>query len=110
MAERIYYVSWIDKRTDPWPQWERLQDGSMKTSGAATAPAQTETSASLTMQLLPNDHPEWPGIPMVPTTQAGPLSDPKMGQYQWPGLPYSVNDRPCRLYLGPTIAALFHPA
>jgi hypothetical protein len=92
-AERVYYLSWIDKRTDPWPQWEEIRPGT------------TAASLSPNLSFVPADDPEWPEVPFA----GGPskVSDARMGQYAWPGIPWKDNGR---LYVGPTLSALFHPA
>src|ERR1051326_3982567 len=97
MAERRYYVSWADKRTDPFPQHE-LIPGS----------GEEITLRGSRIRLLPADHPEWPGLPLV---EGGDqlIADSRMGQYRWPGLNYPREKPTGRLYLGPTLSALFHP-
>jgi hypothetical protein len=99
MGEKRYYVSWVDKRTDPWPQWEKFQD--------ATG---TVSLAGKSVELLPAEHARWPGVPFVQEETAPlTLADGRMGQFVWPGLPFEDNGRQGRLYLGPTLSALFHP-
>jgi hypothetical protein len=96
MADKNFYVSWVDKRTDPWPQWEKLQE--------------TRAGALLNgkpIQFLPADHQEWPGIPFLITSEPPTVSDSKMGQYPWPGISYPAGGEGCRLYVGPTLSALF---
>jgi len=98
MSEKHYYVSWVDKRTDPWPQWENLQPGK---SGAI---------AGGQLQFLPAEHGEWPGIPYLPSVQTLTVADARMGMFVLPGIPFEVDGKPARLYTGPTLSALFHPA
>lgn len=97
MAGRCFYVSWVDRRTDPWPQWEQIPRG----AGATIQDGQSIDS-------LPADHAEWPGIPLIePASKA--VDDPRMGRLVWPGIPLLLDGRTCRLYTGPTLSALFHP-
>jgi hypothetical protein len=98
MPERAYYVSWVDKRTDPWPQWERLQPGK---EAAFVEPRVSFLSA---------EHAEWPGIPLLEAPDSHQVADARMGIFTWPGIPWSDGARAGRLYTGPTLAALFHPA
>jgi Sigma-54 interaction domain len=91
----VYYLSWVDKRTDPFPLWETLSAAGDRIQLGDTV-----------VPVLPDDHPEWPGIPFRPGDQELVVRDPRMGTYRWPGLPY----RDGRLFLGPTLSALFHPA
>ncbi len=99
MSSRCFYVSWVDLRTDPWPQWERLQ------------PTVNETVVDLDgkrLRFLPNDHPEWPGVPVIDQDQATVIPHPTLGRIVWPGIPTQIDGRPSRLYVGPTLSALFH--
>jgi hypothetical protein len=98
---RLYYVSWVDKRTDPWPQWERVAEA-----------ARTGTSFRLDdrpVRLLPADHPLWPGVPLLEGAGPQRVLDKRQGQFDWPGLDFSDQGGTGRLYLGPTLSALFHP-
>lgn len=94
-AERVFYLSWLDKRTDPWPNWEKCQPGHA---------AQLEGQA---VEFLPPSHPQWPGMPFVAKAEPLVVNDKSMGRYTWPGLP--LPDGAGRLYVGPTLSALFHP-
>lgn len=94
MPEKCFYVSWVDKRTDPWPQWEKFVNGQ-----PLPAP----------LSLLPADHPLWPGVPLVSQAPAYQVADTRMGVFTWPGIPFEHQGENCRLYLGPTLSALFHP-
>jgi hypothetical protein len=94
-TERVLYVSWIDRRTDPWPNWEFLQPG----QGSPSLEGQP-------VEFLPPDHPEWPGMPFVRGVHPLRLSDGRMGRFSWPGIPLA--DGSGRLYVGPTLSALFH--
>jgi hypothetical protein len=93
--ERVFYLSWVDKRTDPWPNWEKCQPGA--------APL-LEGQA---VQFLPETHSLWPGMPFVPDARPLIVADGRMGRYSFPGLP--LPDGTGRLYVGPTLSALFHP-
>lgn len=90
----VYYLSWVDKRTDPFPLWDTVPPG-----GDCVRLGDT------VVPLLPPDHPEWPGVPFRDGDQDLEVRDPRMGTYRWPGLPYQGG----RLFLGPTLGALFHP-
>jgi hypothetical protein len=99
MAETVYYLGWLDKRTDPFPQHESIPEnatGRISLGGRSA-------------RLLAPDHPDWPGIPFL-EEEGETVHDSRMGIYRWPGLPYLDEDRKGLLYLGPTISALFHPA
>jgi hypothetical protein len=98
MPNRCFYVSWIDLRTDPWPQWERIHPG-----------AAVELQDGQRIGSLPADHPEWPGVPLIEQAAAPTVADPRLGRFVWPGIPLLIDGRPCRLYTGPTLSALFHP-
>jgi transcriptional regulator with AAA-type ATPase domain len=98
MPERKYYVSWVDKRTDPWPQWERIQAG------------KEASLAGGDLSFLPADHPEWPGVPFVTGTATAKVADARMGLFAWPGIPWSDGGQAGRLYVGPTLSALLNPA
>jgi hypothetical protein len=97
MAGKCFYVSWVDLRTDPWPQWEVLRPG-----------GETEL-AGQRVRWLPANGPQWPGVPFLDQPEPPTVSDPRLGQFVWPGIPLRLGDRDCRLYTGPTISALFHP-
>jgi hypothetical protein len=100
MTKRCFYVSWVDLRTDPWPQWERLQ------------PSDDTTVVDIggkRVRFLPGDHPEWPGVPVLDQAEAAVMAHPSMGSIIWPGIPTRIDGKPCRLYVGPTLSALFHP-
>jgi hypothetical protein len=97
--ERLYYLSWVDKRTDPFPQHERIPND-------ARADIVLEGRH---VEVLPRGHPEWPGVPFVKGDETA-VADGRMGVYPWPGLRYEHNSRPGRVYLGPTLSALLHPA
>lgn len=94
-AERVFYLSWVDRRTDPWPNWEKCIPG---------APAQLEGQA---VEFLPETHPQWPGMPFVAGAKPLVVTDGRMGRYSFPGLP--LPDGSGRLFVGPTLSALFHP-
>ncbi len=98
MAGRCYYLSWVDLRTDPWPQWEKLRPGAADT-----------VLDGQRIDFLPANHAEWPGIPLLKQAEAPVVHSPRMGRYVWPGIPLRVDGQPCRLYTGPTLSALFHP-
>jgi hypothetical protein len=98
MAGRCFYVSWIDKSTDPWPQWEKIRPGADETLADGRV-----------IRCLPVNHTLWPGVPLLDQGQAPVVADPRMGRYVWPGIPLVMDGRPCRLYTGPTLSALFHP-
>jgi hypothetical protein len=98
MAGRCFYVSWVDLRTDPWPQWETVRPG-----------AGEPILLGLRIRYLPAEHAQWPGVPLLDQPEAPVVADPRMGRFVWPGIPLLVDGRPCRLYTGPTISALFHP-
>ena len=97
MAEKTYYISWVDQRTDPWPQWESLHAAAQAKLGGQP------------VRFLSTDHAQWPGLPLVEGIEVPKVSDGRMGQYPWPGISLTVEGRPSRLYTGPTITALFHP-
>src|SRR5262245_51981419 len=97
MKERSYYVSWVDKQTDPFPQHQLLPEAGEARLGERRA------------RLLPADHPEWPGIPLLELSDDGVVPHPSIGRFRWPGLNYDDGTYRGRLYLGPTLAALFHP-
>jgi hypothetical protein len=46
-------------------------------------------------------------MPFVPGVKPLTIADGRMGRYSWPGLP--LPDGSGRLYVGPTLSALFHP-
>src|SRR5262249_23192381 len=97
--ERLFYLSWVDKRTDPFPQHESI-------------PVQAGASADIGgrhVSILPAAHKEWPGVPFLEQAEV-PVADGRMGVFTWPGLPFEHEGRPGRLYLGPTLSALLHPA
>ncbi len=94
-VERVFYLSWVDKRTDPWPNWERCQAG------------QAPPLDGQAVEFLPRTDPLWPGMPFVADARPLTVADGRMGRYTWPGLP--LPDGAGRLYVGPTLSALFHP-
>jgi hypothetical protein len=98
MPDRTFYVSWVDKQTDPWPLWERLKD--------RHGPVQLDGRE---LRFLPADHAQWPSVPYVEGADVPTVSDGRMGQYRWPGIPFRLDSRQCRLLVGPTVSALFHP-
>jgi hypothetical protein len=86
----------VDKRTDPFPQHEQIpegKDGPFEVGGRR-------------VRVLSPNHPEWPGVPFIEDEAPVRIDDVRIGRYTWPGLRYATG----RLYLGPTLAALFHPA
>jgi hypothetical protein len=97
MPGRCFYVSWVDLRTDPWPQWEVVPPGAGET-----------VLAGQRIRSLPADHPQWPGIPCLDQADPPVVADPRLGQFFWPGIPLQVDGQLCRLYTGPTLCALFH--
>src|SRR5262249_49800458 len=46
---RRFYVSWVDRRKDPWPKWAQCAPGQPNRKGKLTAPR-------------PDDDPQWPGV------------------------------------------------
>lgn len=98
MAGRNFYVSWVDLRTDPWPQWENVRPEAEET-----------VLVGQPLRCLPADHRQWPGVPLLRQAEQPVVHDPRMGRYIWPGIPLLLDGQPCRLYTGPTISALFHP-
>jgi hypothetical protein len=94
----VYYVGWIDKRTDPWPNWEAVAPG---------RPGPLLDGQPL--EFLPPDHPDWPGMPFVRRADPPEVVDAggRMGRYTWPGV--RLADGSGRVYLGPTVSALLHP-
>jgi hypothetical protein len=95
MRERCFYLSWVDLRTDPWPQWEKLQPGCGE--------------KELEGRRLRFDHADWPGIPCVDGDEPIAISHPKLGRLVLPGISVEKDGKKCRLYTGPTLSALFHP-
>ena len=93
--EQLFYVGWVDRRTDPWPGHEHLQPK-----------AAAQELGGKPVEFLPADHPDWPGLPCVRGIDPPTLSDGRMGRYTWPGIP--IGDH-TRVYAGPTISALLHP-
>ena len=55
MAEAVWYLGWVDKRTDPFPQHEDVPEGR---SGRFELGGRK-------IWVLGSDHPEWPGAPFV---------------------------------------------
>jgi hypothetical protein len=49
---RKFYVSWVDRRKDPWPKWADRTDGQPSKKGKA-------------LRLCPAEDPEWPGVPRL---------------------------------------------
>jgi hypothetical protein len=91
---RRYYVSWIDPRTDPWPLWHRYTERAEK----------WEPLSGLAVSFLQDGL--WAGMPLlhdVPQPAAGRA-------YDQPGVGLEHEGRHCRVYVGTTITALFHPA
>src|SRR4051812_3790564 len=49
---RRFYVSWVDRRKDPWPKWADTADGQPSKKGTALLVGQA-------------DDPEWPAVPKL---------------------------------------------
>lgn len=93
--ELLYYIGWVDRRTDPWPSHETLN-----------GPGTTSLLDDRPIEFLPANHSEWPGLPFVRGSKPLTITDGRMGQYTWPGIPI---DDDVRIYAGPTVAGLLHP-
>ena len=83
--ELLYYLGWVDKRTDPWPNHEALP-----------GPGADLCLGGRPVEFLPSDHREWPDVPYVRGAVPLAVGDGRMGHYAWPGLPLWASIRASR--------------
>jgi hypothetical protein len=88
MAEanfRKFYLSWVDRRKDPWPRWLELE-------------SQT-TRKGLKISTRPMDDPQWPGVPEVICSAPWQYLGPTLTALFHPQSPYYNFNNLQRVYL-----------